>query len=236
MAELIRIEALSAGYDETVVVDGVSLALAPGRALAVLGRNGVGKSTLMAAIMGLAARRAGRIGFDDIDIAAWPTHRRAQAGLGYVPQEREIFGPLTVEENLAVGARPGAWTLERIYALFPALAERRQTHGDRLSGGEQQMLALARALMGNPKLLLLDEPFEGLAPVIVDLLVDVLVRIRSAGLAMLLVEHNVELALALTDTALVMDRGRIVWEGASAALAADPARLAALIGLEPVTG
>jgi branched-chain amino acid transport system ATP-binding protein len=235
MAELLEIDRLTAGYGETVVIDAVSLSVAAQSAVAVLGRNGVGKTTLLASVMGLTTYRSGRIRLGGVDVTHRQTHARAQGGLGYVPQEREIFASLTVEENLLVAARAGHWTLERVYGSFPHLAERRRNYGTDLSGGEQQMLAIGRALIGNPALILLDEPFEGLAPVVIDQLVDALERIRAEShLAMLLVEQNVETALGLTERAVVLDRGRIVWQGLSAELERDRRRLAALIGLEPV--
>ncbi|MBI1775821.1 MAG: ABC transporter ATP-binding protein [Proteobacteria bacterium] len=234
MADFLSIDRLTAGYDGTVIIEEISLSLAPQTTLAILGRNGVGKTTLLAALMGLAMPLSGRIRLGGAEITHEETHARARAGLGYVPQEREIFSALTVEENLSVAARPGHWTVPRVYELFPHLAERRRNYGNDLSGGEQQMLAIGRALMGNPTLLLMDEPFEGLAPVLIDELVDAFERIRrDYAMAMLLVEHNVEIALGLAEQSIVLDRGRIVWEGASVVLARDPKRLAALIGLEP---
>ncbi|HET9822045.1 MAG TPA: ABC transporter ATP-binding protein [Burkholderiaceae bacterium] len=234
MAEpLLQASGLRAGYGETVIVEDLDLALAPATALAVLGRNGVGKTTLLATLMGLTTRHGGSVRFDGRDISALTPHARARAGLALVPQERQIFRSLSVEENLRVALQPGAWTLQRIYELFPRLAERRRNLGHQLSGGEQQMLAIGRALVGNPRLILLDEPFEGLAPVIVDSLVEVIQRLRAeAAMTLVLVEQHAELALELTDRALVLDRGRTVWEGASATLRAEPSRLAALIGLD----
>ena len=184
------LDRVSAGYGETVVIEDISLSLPPGGTLAMLGRNGVGKTTLMATIMGHTRLRGGAIRFAGREIAALPPYRRAQLGIGYVPQERAIFPSLTVEENLTVARRPGQWTLARIYDFFPSLAERRGNHGNQLSGGEQQMLAIGRALMGNPTLLLMDEPLEGLAPVIVDALLAGLDRLkREDDLALLLVEQ-----------------------------------------------
>src|SRR5256886_5801257 len=180
---------VSAGYGETVVIEGISLDLPPGRTLAVLGRNGVGKTTLLATIMGHTRLHGGNIRFAGREIAALPAYRRARLGIGFVPQEREIFPSLTVEENLTVAERPGQWRLVKVYDFFPSLAERRRYHGNQLSGGEQQMLAIGRALMGNPTLLLMDEPLEGLAPVIVDALLAGLDRLkREDDLALLLVE------------------------------------------------
>ena len=168
MADLLKLDAVTAGYRDTVVLEAVSAAIGARESWAVLGRNGVGKTTLLMTVMGLTAQRGGSIKFDGQDITGFSTHRRARAGIGYVPQEREIFPSLTVDENLRVAIRPGEWTRERVYDLFPRLAERQRNYGNQLSGGEQQMLAVGRALVGNPKLLLLDEPFEGLAPVIID--------------------------------------------------------------------
>jgi len=221
-----------AGYGETVVLEGISLELAPGGTLAVLGRNGVGKTTLLATIMGHTRLRDGRIRFAGADIAALPPYRRARLGIGLVPQEREIFSSLTVEENLLVASRPGKWALTRIFEFFPPLAERRRNHGNQLSGGEQQMLAIGRALMGNPILLLMDEPLEGLAPVIVDALLVGLDRLkREDDLMLLLVEQHARLALQLTQNAIVLDRGAIVFAGTSRELLDAPQRLDTLMGV-----
>jgi len=221
-----------AGYGETVVLEGISLELAPGGTLAVLGRNGVGKTTLLATIMGHTRLRDGRIRFAGADIAALPPYRRARLGIGLVPQEREIFSSLTVEENLLVASRPGKWALTRIFEFFPPLAERRRNHGNQLSGGEQQMLAIGRALMGNPTLLLMDEPLEGLAPVIVDALLVGLDRLkREDDLMLLLVEQRARLALQLTQNAIVLDRGAIVFAGTSRELLDAPQRLDTLMGV-----
>jgi branched-chain amino acid transport system ATP-binding protein len=223
---------VSAGYGETVVVEGISLALSPGQTLAVLGRNGVGKTTLLATIMGHTRLHRGGIRFAGGEIATLPPYRRARLGIGYVPQEREIFPSLTVEENLTVAERAGQWTLARVYDFFPSLAERRRNHGNQLSGGEQQMLAIGRALMGNPTLLLMDEPLEGLAPVIVDTLLAGLDRLkREDELALLLVEQHAQLALELAQIAIVLDRGAIVFTGTSRELLDAPERLAALMGV-----
>jgi branched-chain amino acid transport system ATP-binding protein len=221
-----------AGYGETVVLEGISLDLAPGGTLAVLGRNGVGKTTLMVTIMGHTRLHGGAIRFAGRDITAMPPYRRAQLGIGYVPQEREIFPSLTVEENLTVARRPGQWTLAKIYDFFPSLAERRGNHGNQLSGGEQQMLAIGRALMGNPTLLLMDEPLEGLAPVIVDALLAGLDRLkREDDLALLLVEQHARLALEFAPEAIILDRGLIVFAGPSRELLDDPQRLTSLMGV-----
>jgi branched-chain amino acid transport system ATP-binding protein len=229
----IVLEDLRAGYGETIVLDGVSLSLPPRGTLAVLGRNGVGKTTLLATIMGHTTRHGGSIGFDGRDMTRLAPHRRARAGIGWVPQEREIFRSLTVEENLAVAARPGRWSAARIWDLFPSLGARRRHFGNELSGGEQQMLAIGRALMGNPSLLLMDEPLEGLAPVIVEVVLRSIERLkREDDLAILLVEQHARLALAATERAIVLDRGKIVHAGESRALLAAPEQLGALMGIE----
>ncbi len=229
MAELLRIEGLRAGYGETVVLEDIALTLAPRGTLSVLGRNGVGKTTLLATIMGHTSLHAGTIAFDGRPIERSPVHQRSRLGIGFVPQAREIFPSLTVEENLTVAGRPGRWTLQRVYDLFPRLAERRSHMGNQISGGEQQMLAIGRALMGSPSLLLMDEPLEGLAPIIVETLQKALVRLISVdALAVVLVEQSARLALGMTEQAMVLDRGRIAYAGPSATLLADGERLAAL--------
>ena len=223
---------VSAGYGETVVLEGISLAVSPGQTLAVLGRNGVGKTTLLATIMGHTRLHGGGVRFAGGDIEALPAYRRARLGIGFVPQEREIFPSLTVEENLTVAERPGQWTLTRVYDFFPSLAERRRNHGNQLSGGEQQMLAIGRALMGNPSLLLMDEPLEGLAPVIVDTLLAGLDRLkREDELALLLVEQHAQLALELAQIAVVLDRGAMVFIGTNRELLDAPDRLNDLMGV-----
>jgi branched-chain amino acid transport system ATP-binding protein len=226
------LDGVEAGYGETVVLERVSFELSPGSTLAVLGRNGVGKTTLLATIMGHTILRAGRISFAGSEVSTVPAYRRARLGIGLVPQEREIFPSLTVEENLLVAARPGPWSAARVYDLFPSLASRCKHRGNHLSGGEQQMLAIGRALMGNPALLLMDEPLEGLAPVIVDALLAALGRVRSEGeLSLLLVEQHAHLALEFAEDAIVLDRGAIVFSGPSRELLDSPARLDMLMGV-----
>jgi branched-chain amino acid transport system ATP-binding protein len=228
----LQLDGVKAGYGETIVLEEISLYLAPGGTLAVLGRNGVGKTTLLATIMGHTALHAGHIRFAGSDVSTVPAYRRARLGIGFVPQEREIFPSLTLEENLMVAVRPGPWSLARVYDLFPALASRRRNRGNHLSGGEQQMLAIGRALMGNPVLLLMDEPLEGLAPVVVDTLLAGLARLKGeAGLALLLVEQHARLALEFADNAMVLDRGAIVFAGPSRDLLDAPDRLEALMGV-----
>ncbi|AJC15652.1 ABC transporter ATP-binding protein [Pandoraea sputorum] len=239
---LLEAGGLSAGYGETIVLEDLSLRVAAGEAVAILGRNGVGKSTLLLSLLGLTTRHGGVLRYRDDDITSWPAYKRARAGLALVPQEREIFKSLSVEENLQVSAmaegagaadEKGMWTLERVYDLFPRLKERRRNLGNQLSGGEQQMLAIGRALIGNPRVILFDEPFEGLAPVIVDQLVDAFWKLRAdGGMGVVLVEQHAELGLELTDRALVLDRGRQVWAGRSSDLAASPELLGTLVGLE----
>jgi branched-chain amino acid transport system ATP-binding protein len=229
----IVLEGVRAGYGETVVLEGVSLSLAARGTLAVLGRNGVGKTTLLATIMGHTTLHGGSIRLGAREMSGLAPHRRARAGIGWVPQEREIFRSLTVDENLAVAARPGRWSAARIHDLFPSLAARRRHYGNQLSGGEQQMLAIGRALMGNPAVLLMDEPLEGLAPVIVDVVLKGIERLKHEDdLALVLVEQHARQALAATERAIVLERGKIVHEGESAALLAAPERMAQLMGIE----
>ena len=233
MSELLVAEGLTAGYGDSIVLEEVGVKLAPGESLALLGRNGVGKTTLLLTLMGLTRLKQGRIVFNGEDLTDVPTYRRAQAGLGWVPQERFMFPSLTVEEHLTVVARPGGpWTLERVYKIFPRLEERRRNLGNQLSGGEQQMLAIARALMTNPKLLLLDEPMEGLAPIIVQELMKVIGQIVRAGeFAVIVVEQHARLALQLTQQAIVLDRGRVVHRSTSDALLRDRATLDRLVAV-----
>jgi branched-chain amino acid transport system ATP-binding protein len=233
MAEsLLTLADIRAGYGAGIVLDGVSFELPEHGSLAVLGRNGVGKSTLILTIMGYTHVGRGRILWRGEDITGNAPHRRARAGIGWVAQEREIFSTLTVEENLTVASREGRWNLAAVYDLFPRLAERRRNFGNQLSGGEQQMLAIARALMTNPALLLLDEPLEGLAPIVVEELAAAIRRMTSeSGDAFILVEQHADIALSLTQSALVLERGRIVHSGPSAKLLADHAALDRLVGL-----
>src|SRR5437899_9032732 len=207
MRELLRVEGLKAGYGEAVVLNGISLTLAAGESLALLGRNGTGKTTLINTLVGVTRRHAGRITLDGADVSALLPYQRAERGIGWVPQERNIFKSLTVEENLTAVARPGRWTVGRIYELFPRLAERRRNLGNQLSGGEQQMLAIGRALIVNPRVILLDEPLEGLAPILVEELLAALKRIiQEEGLSAILVEQNARKILGVTDRAAVIER------------------------------
>ncbi|MDP2605624.1 MAG: ABC transporter ATP-binding protein [Deltaproteobacteria bacterium] len=230
MNEALKLTGVRAGYGPTVVLEDMELLLPARGSLAVLGRNGVGKTTLLATIMGLTTLHAGSIEYQRRPITRLPVYERARLGIGYVPQTRDIFPSLSVEENLRVAALSGGWAPAQVYELFPRLAERRRHMGNQISGGEQQMLAIGRALMGGPSLLLLDEPLEGLAPIIIEVLLQAIRRLmREEALGVVLVEQSAKLALELSDEALVLDRGRIVYHGPSAELLADPARLAALI-------
>ena len=231
MPDALRLSGLRAGYGETVILEDVGLALPERGSLAVLGRNGVGKTTLLATIIGHTTFHAGAVFFGGRQVERLPVYERVRRGIGYVPQGRDIFPSLSVEENLLVAARAGKrWTLERVYDLFPRLAERRHHRGNQISGGEQQMLAIGRALMGNPALLLMDEPLEGLAPIIVEALLASLKRLMSEdALAIILVEQHAKLALEVTSEALVMSRGRVIHHGPSEALLRDPDRLASLV-------
>jgi branched-chain amino acid transport system ATP-binding protein len=229
---LLALSDIRAGYGAGIVLDSVSFELPEHGSLAVLGRNGVGKSTLILTIMGYTQVGRGRILWRGEDMTGNAPHRRARAGIGWAAQEREIFSTLTVEENLTVASREGRWNLAAVYDLFPRLAERRRNFGNQLSGGEQQMLAIARALMTNPALLLLDEPLEGLAPIVVEELAAAIRRMTSeSGDAFILVEQHADIALSLTQSVLVLERGRIVHSGPSAKLLADHAALDRLVGL-----
>jgi len=233
MPEALGLKGVTAGYGETHVLEGIDLALGAGESLSVIGRNGVGKSTLLETVMGHTTLHAGEIAIAGRRMDGAPAHRRARAGLGYVPQEREIFPSLTVRENLEIGARPGHWSAERVYQLFPNIEARLGHAGSKLSGGEQQMLAIARALMTNPSVLLMDEPTEGLAPLIVEALLAVLLRLRAlGGLAIVLVEQNSRVALEFSERTVVMDKGRIVYDGPSERLRDDPDFLASLIAAQ----
>jgi branched-chain amino acid transport system ATP-binding protein len=230
---LLELNDVRAGYGDAVVLDGVSLSVPDNGSLAVLGRNGVGKSTLLMTIMGYTRLHKGSVLWKGAEISRQPPHKRARLGLGWVAQEREIFPSLSVEENLTVAARPGPWSLASVHQLFPRLQERKSNLGNQLSGGEQQMLAVARALMTNPLLLLLDEPLEGLAPIIVEELAAALRKAAlQEGTATVLVEQHTELALALTDDAVVIERGAIVHRARSAAFAQDAATLERYVGLK----
>jgi branched-chain amino acid transport system ATP-binding protein len=232
MAELLAVEGLTAGYGEATVLEDVALSMEEGDSLALLGRNGMGKTTLLVTLMGLTRMRSGTLRWRGRDLAAMPTHRRSRAGIGWVPQERYMWTSLTVEEHLTAVARPGAWNLARVYEIFPRLADRRTNFGNQLSGGEQQMLAIARALMVNPALLLLDEPMEGLAPIIVQELMGVIrALVRDGGMAVIVVEQHAKLALSLTRQAIVLERGRVVHRAPSEALLADPDTLHRLVAV-----
>jgi branched-chain amino acid transport system ATP-binding protein len=232
MASAIAWKNLSAGYGDTVVLEDIDLAIAPGESVSILGRNGVGKTTLLVTAMGHTNAKSGDVLLDGKAVTHLPIYQRALAGIGLVPQEREIFPSLSVRENIEIAARPGYWTEARIYELFPRLRERLSNMGNQLSGGEQQMLSIARALMTNPSVLLMDEPTEGLAPVLVETLADVLGKLRDEGaLTIVLVEQNSRVALAFSPRAVVMDKGRIIYDGPSQPLRDDPDRLAGLIGV-----
>jgi branched-chain amino acid transport system ATP-binding protein len=232
MSELLKVENLSAGYGEAVVLNEVSLSLAQGQTLALLGRNGTGKTTFMNTLAGSTRQHGGRITLDGVALHQLPLHLRAGAGIGWVPQERNIFKSLTVDENLTAVARPGKWTPKQVYEMFPRLAERKGNLGTQLSGGEQQMLAVGRALVLNPKLLLLDEPLEGLAPIIVQELLRSIRRItREEGLSAIIVEQHPQAILAISDVAAVLDRGTVVHAGTAQELREQPELLDKLLGV-----
>ncbi len=232
MPDWLAIEGLRAGYGEAIVIPELTVSLPKGRALALLGRNGTGKTTLINSIVGVTRRFAGRLVLDGTDITRLRADQRARAGVGWVPQERNIFRSLTVEENMTAVAQPGPWTLQRVYQMFPRLAERKNNYGNQLSGGEQQMLAIGRALTLNPKVLLLDEPTEGLAPIIVDELLNALRQIaRDDGLSIIIVEQHARRILELADDAIILDRGTIVHAAPSGALKADHATLDRYLGV-----
>ena len=236
VADLLELAGVTAGYGATVILEEVTTSVKQGEALAVLGRNGMGKSTLMRTIAGHTTLHRGRIGLEGRDVAALAPWRRARLGIGYVPQEREIFPSLSVLENITVGSVPGNWTIDRIFEMFPSLAGRRANLGTQLSGGEQQMLSIARALALQPRILLLDEPFEGLAPTIVDMLIGVFTELRRAGLSIVLTEQHARLALEMTDNAVALVRGRIVVQDSSAALLKHPAVLEDVLTLQSSEG
>jgi branched-chain amino acid transport system ATP-binding protein len=232
MAELLSLDRLKAGYGEAVVLAEISLQVEQGQSLALLGRNGMGKTTLINSIVGVTRYRSGAIRLDGRDITRLTPERRARAGIGWVPQERNIFRSLTVEENLTAVALPGPWTPQKVYAMFPRLGERKSNLGNQLSGGEQQMLAVGRALVLNPRIILLDEPLEGLAPIIVEELLAALNRIiREEGMSAILVEQSPQKILSVTDRAAILERGAIVHEAASADLRADRAVLESYLGV-----
>jgi branched-chain amino acid transport system ATP-binding protein len=233
MAEpLLELRDVRAGYGEAVVLDGVSVSVPENGSLALLGRNGVGKTTLLLTIMGFVRVSRGSIRFKGSDISRLPPYRRARRGIGWVPQERDIFPSLTVEENLTVAARPGRWSIEDMYRLFPRLKERRANMGNQLSGGEQQMLTIARTVLTNPAILLLDEPLEGLAPIIVEELTQAIrTMAKDEGIALVLVEQHAEVALGMTSDAIVIERGVIAHRAASAELLKDQAVLDRYVGL-----
>ncbi len=232
MSDILSLQGVRAGYGDSVVVEDASLAIGPGECVALLGRNGVGKTTLLTTVMGLTRMHRGSIRWEGAEISRLPAHRRAVEGIGWVPQERAVWPSLDVDEHLSSVARPGPWTVDRVFALFPGLARRRRHRGAELSGGEQQMLAISRALVTNPRLLLLDEPLEGLAPIVVQDLMRVLRELTEAGnMAMLLVEQHAHLALSLASRAIVMDRGRVVLDLPSERLAADRRELERWLGV-----
>ena len=229
----LTVRGLRGGWGPTTVIEDFDLELQTGETIAIIGRNGVGKSTLFELVVGRAQRQAGEIRLGGTDLTNLSIHRRSDLGLSYVPQEREVFKSLSVRENMVVAQRPGPWTEKTVYELFPPLANRQRSLGGQLSGGEQQMLSIGRALVGNPKVLLMDEPSEGLAPVIVEQLVAAIAEVAKSGsMAVLLVEQRVDVALELSSRCLIMDRGRVVHQDSSAALRADPDRLGELMGLE----
>jgi len=232
MPSALEMRHVSAGYGETVVIEDIDLTLRPGECISVIGRNGVGKTTLLSTVMGHTTLHAGEILHDSKVLNGMPSFRRALAGIGFVPQEREIFPSLSVRENLEVAARQGQWTQERVFELFPRLRERLDNMGNQLSGGEQQMLSIARALLTNPTVLLMDEPTEGLAPVLVETLTAVLARLRAeSALSIILVEQNSRVALNFSPRTVILDKGRVVYDGESEPLRGDPERLAKLIGI-----
>jgi branched-chain amino acid transport system ATP-binding protein len=231
MTAALRAEGLHTYYGKSHILHGVDLEVEEGKITALLGRNGAGKTTTLRSLVGLTPPRRGRITIFGADTTHWPSYRIAASGVGYVPEGRRIFANLSVEENLKVPReRPGPWTIERIYALFPRLGERRSNRGRQLSGGEQEMLSIGRALLLNPKLLILDEPSQGLAPLIVREVFRIVSQMRAEGISVLLVEQNARMSLEIADHAYVLDDGSIVYSGPARELAADEARVQALAG------
>lgn len=229
---LLALRDIRSGYDESIVLDGISLEVPPGGTLAVLGRNGVGKTTLLLTVMGYTSVHSGTVEFEGRNLTKAAPYKRARAGLGWVPQERNVFSSLTVTENLTVAARSGNWTLDAVFEVFPRLSERRDSRGHHLSGGEQQMLSIARTLMTNPSLLLLDEPLEGLAPIVVEELVRAIERMTTQkSMALVLVEQHVDMALSLTESAVLLERGTIAYRGRSSELRDDRATLDRYVGV-----
>lgn len=230
--DILTVDRIRAGYGEAVILEDVCFSLKEGESLALLGRNGVGKTTLLLTLLGLTQLHGGTVYWRGRNVSRAPTHQRAALGMGWVPQERHMYPSLTVEEHLTVVARSGEWTVPKVYKLFPRLEERRSNMGNQLSGGEQQMLAIARALMVNPAMLLLDEPMEGLAPIIVQELLGVIRRLVSeTGLTVIVVEQHARLALGLTDHAIVLDRGQVVYNADSQSLLNDPQTLNRLVAV-----
>jgi len=233
MADLLQLDKVTAGYGEAVVLNQVSFTLAAGETLALLGRNGTGKTTLINTLAGTTRQHAGRILLDGVSLHSLASHARAAARIGWVPQERNIFKSLTVLENLTAVARPGAWTAQRVFDMFPRLAERQTNMGNQLSGGEQQMLAVGRALVLNPKLLLLDEPLEGLAPIVVEELLRAIRRItREEGMSAIIVEQHPQAILAISHHAVVLDQGRVIHSGNAADLLQQTDLLDRLLGVK----
>ena len=232
MSALLEVHGLTAGYQTGRVLHGVELAVGAGQVVALLGRNGVGKTTFVHAVMGMVRPTGGSVCFDGVELAGRPPHAIARRGLALVPQGRRVFAPLTVEENLRIARRgSNGWTLDRVYELLPRLAERRRHRGDQLSGGEQQMVAIGRALLGNPRLILLDEPSDGLAPLVVRDIVRVLAELRTQGLAALLVEQDLRMALELSDAVCIMSKGEIVYRAPTADFRREPRVARSLLGI-----